>query len=87
MRNRKAQEKEPPSRITTRHVGRTLYGYCGGFFGRDSYDDKTIIAVGEDFVTVREETSRGLVRTAQSGDGWDVHDALFEYLQPEPDYG
>lgn len=27
-------------------IGTKLYGYCNGYFGRDSYEDKTIIAMG-----------------------------------------
>lgn len=36
-------------------VGQMLYGYCRGVFGRDSYDDKRIEAVGFDWVVVRAE--------------------------------
>ena len=36
-------------------VGDKLYGYCGGFFGRDSYGEKTVEAVGRDWVVVRED--------------------------------
>jgi hypothetical protein len=35
-------------------VGKTLRGFCGGMFGRESYGDKVIEAVGEDWVVVRE---------------------------------
>lgn len=28
-------------------VGTKLYGFCNGYFGRDSYEDKRIIAMGE----------------------------------------
>ncbi|UDL16336.1 hypothetical protein SEA_ZOOMAN_52 [Microbacterium phage Zooman] len=27
--------------------GTKLYGYCNGYFGRDSYGDKTVLASGE----------------------------------------
>lgn len=37
------------------YIGTILYGYCNGYFGRDSYDDKRIEAVGSDWVVVREE--------------------------------
>lgn len=33
--------------------GDTLYGFCGGHFGRDSYGDKIVVAVGRDWVVVR----------------------------------
>lgn len=35
-------------------VGDVLYGYCEGYFGRDSYDEKTVEAVGHDWMIVRE---------------------------------
>lgn len=35
--------------------GATLYGYCNGFFGRDSYGDKTIVEVVGNVLCVREE--------------------------------
>jgi len=37
-------------------VGKLLYGYCGGYFGRDSYDVKRIEAIGADWVVVRENS-------------------------------
>lgn len=36
-------------------IGQKLYGYCGGVFGRDSYDNKHVEAVGIDWVVVRED--------------------------------
>ncbi len=36
-------------------VGTPLYGYCGGQFGRDSYDNKRIEGVGYDWLVVRCE--------------------------------
>ena len=36
-------------------VGDILYGFCQGFFGRDSYGEKTIEAIGRDWVVVRED--------------------------------
>lgn len=35
-------------------VGDVLYGFCQGEFGRDSYGDKTVEAIGSDWVLVRE---------------------------------
>lgn len=34
-------------------VGIRLYGYCGGYFGRDSYTDKIIIASGENWLVAK----------------------------------
>lgn len=36
-------------------VGDILYGFCGGSFGRDSYEDKRVEAIGADWVVVRED--------------------------------
>lgn len=34
-------------------IGTMLYGFCGGCFGRDSYEDKRVEAVGVDWVIAR----------------------------------
>jgi hypothetical protein len=40
-------------------VGTILKGFCGGWFGRDSYADKMVIGVGFDWVVVRNlDTNR-----------------------------
>lgn len=36
-------------------VGTMLFGYCDGYFGRDSYTDKEVEAVGVDWVVVRTD--------------------------------
>jgi len=36
-------------------IGQKLYGYCGGYFSRDHYDDCRIEAIGYDWVVVRNE--------------------------------
>ena len=46
--------------------GMTLYGYCGGRFGRDSYGDKVVIEVRTDSVVVEDfsyscEKEKGLI--------------------------
>lgn len=38
-------------------VGDVLKGFCGGAFGRDSYADKRVEAVGADWVVARETDS------------------------------
>ena len=39
-------------------VGMVLYGYCNGFFGRESYLPKTIEAVGKDWILVRHDDGK-----------------------------
>lgn len=36
-------------------VGDVITGFCGGWFGRDSYGDKHVEAVGSDWVVARED--------------------------------
>ena len=31
-------------------VGRRIYGYCDGYFGRDDYEDKIIILEGKTWI-------------------------------------
>lgn len=59
-------------------VGQQLYGYCGGYFGRDSYGDKRIEAVGSDWVVVRTEA--GFPDFACDED---IHSMLAEYTELE----
>ena len=35
------------------YVGTVLYGFCGGCFGRDSYENKRVEALGVDWVVAR----------------------------------
>lgn len=34
--------------------GLSIYGFCCGYFGRDSYGEKVIVEVGPDYLVVRE---------------------------------
>ena len=45
----------------TLHVGDLLYGFCEGYFGRDSYGDKRVEGVGADWVVAREVESEQAV--------------------------
>lgn len=67
-------------------VGQVLYGFCGGWFGRDSYSDKRIEAVGADWVVAREENGNPVFAQSHVEDGavtWSIHEALAEYVAPE----
>ncbi len=35
------------------NVGRFIYGYCNGYFGRDDYYDKIIIAEGDKWIVAK----------------------------------
>jgi len=48
-------------------VGLFLYGYCQGRFGRDSHEDKKILKVGDNSITVMEN---GVVSTSLPITSW-----------------
>ena len=59
--------------VGTVSVGSVLKGFCNGFFGRDSYEDKMIEAMGMDWVVVREiDSKEPLIATFH--DGWQKED-------------
>lgn len=60
-------------------VGTILYGYCGGVFGRDSYDEKRVEAVGADWVVARCSL-RGTVEFAAC-----APEELEQYTEPDTD--
>jgi hypothetical protein len=37
-------------------IGTILYGFCGGHFYRDTYEDKRVEGVGADWIVVRTKT-------------------------------
>lgn len=43
--------------------GMTLYGYCGGVFGRDSYGDKTILLIKDNTIVVKEQQGSKWLRS------------------------
>lgn len=47
-------------------IGEVFTGFCNGYFGRDSYDDKRVEAFGTDWIVCREST--GTVVIAVFGD-------------------
>ncbi|MEV0247932.1 hypothetical protein AB0H76_15170 [Nocardia sp. NPDC050712] len=42
-------------------VGTLLKGFCHGAFGRDSYADKRVEAIGADWVVVRDDGGAALM--------------------------
>jgi len=60
-------------------VGQILYGYCGGYFGRDSYQNKRVEAIGFDWVVAREVDSHEICFAETSGK--DISKELSEYTE------
>lgn len=49
-------------------VGIKIFGYCNGYFGRDSYDDKIIIASGEDWIVAKNNRGQSEFASFDSTD-------------------
>ena len=64
-------------------VGSKLYGFCGGYFGRDSYSDKRVEAFGFDWVVAREDS--GDVVFAGFTSSENLHELLSAYTIPVVD--
>lgn len=64
-------------------VGTALYGFCGGYFGRDSYGAKRVEALGADWVVVRLDNG-----STDFASGEEILEQLREYqVKPkEEDY-
>lgn len=54
-----------------KYVDVKIYGFCNGVFGRDSYEDKVIIANGEDWIVVRNESGQTEFANFDSSDEMD----------------
>lgn len=60
-------------------VGTKLYGFCNGFFGRDSYDDKIVEAVGPDWIVVRDSSTLPMLANFSGMDKETIDECLTEW--------
>lgn len=51
-----------------KYVGIKILGFCNGFFGRDDYEDKVIIASGDDWLIAKD--GEGETHFAHFNNGW-----------------
>lgn len=65
-------------------VGQVLHGFCGGYFGRDSWKCKRVEAVGFDWVVAREMERPMIPEFAQK---IGIHLLLEEYTISDYDCG
>lgn len=61
-------------------VGQVLYGYCEGYFGRDSYGNKRVEAVGVDWVVARENGNEVVFAQDEH-----IHEVLIKHTVKPPD--
>jgi hypothetical protein len=60
-----------------RYVGVSIYGFCNGYFGRDSYSDKIIIASGEDWIVAKN--AEGVAEFASFEDGEEMDELIINW--------
>jgi len=60
-------------------IGQKLYGYCGGAFGRDHYNNCRVEAVGIDWIVVRTED----YEFPEFACGKGIHEELAEFTTPD----
>lgn len=66
-------------------IGMMIYGFCNGYFGRDSYDDKRIEAIGVDWIVARP-CEEGAKAEFVAFDSWEERDRLVaEWSQKKDD--
>lgn len=63
-------------------VGDKLYGFCSGYFGRDSYGEKTVLFLTREAVVVRD--NEGAILVAQHPEIHEILDAPEH--RKDPDY-
>lgn len=59
-------------------IGSVLYGYCGGVFGRDSYENKRVEAFGADWIICRDK--KGCIHYAVFDNPYEIY-GLEKYLE------
>ena len=65
-------------RLSPLRVGDRIYGFCNGKFGRDSYENKRVEALGADWVVVRDGSGHVLLYEGSPED-------LLPYTNPDLD--
>lgn len=69
-----------------KYIGKKLYGYCDGFFGHDSYENKRIEAIGADWVVVRYVHSNDVDFASFNNDELDKRNSYLEtWMKKETD--
>ena len=55
-------------------VGTLLFGFCNGYFSKDSYDNKRVEAFGADWIVARElNTGEPVFATFESSESMEAH--------------
>ena len=68
------------------NIGKLIYGYCNGYFGRDSYDTKRIEAEGWDWIVARELDENSRPEFAQFNSEKEKQERINEWSVKPKDY-
>ncbi len=69
-------------------IGDIIHGFCGGYFGRDSYSCKKVEYIGHDYIVFRilNNWCAGEVMSC-SGNQEEIFNKLSQYMEKEdPEY-
>lgn len=44
-----------------KYIGKTLFGFCNGYFGRDSYSNKKIVYAGNNYIVAENDYGKPVV--------------------------
>lgn len=61
------------------NIGRVIYGFCNGLFGRDSYYDKRIESEGVDWVIARRIDKEDALPEFACFNGWNKQKLIDEW--------
>ncbi|ASR79899.1 hypothetical protein JANET_276 [Bacillus phage Janet] len=62
-------------------VGIKINGFCNGYFGRDDYDDKIIIASGSDWIVALDDKGNNCF--ASFDDGEEMEENILKWSNDE----
>lgn len=71
--------------ILSKYIGKTLYGFCNGYFGRDSYENKTIVYVGEKYILTENEEGVPGVAYFKDMDYMEIEKLVLEWINNKED--
>ena len=69
-----------------KYIGKTLYGFCNGVFGRDSYDNKRVVYAGRDYLVAENENRYPVTASFKDWDELEAHEYISRWLEECEEY-
>lgn len=68
-----------------KYLGKTISGYCNGYFGRDDYDTKKIVFVGKRYIVTENSKGEGNIAYFTNESKEEVEELIESWLDDEDD--